>query len=204
MTTPKLGELISRDCALRISFFLFACSPPATPGYLTLTAIGRSFGSHGCRQISFPFKFAPQKIDADSELISDRKGNSEIIASRMRAPHPGCGPHFRITFKKPIHTFTSSSTVDKYHYVSHNTTCSTHHTSSESFGHRPPVAAWPSAAESNASAVLQGRRIQTSAVLQGRQSSPTQTAIHLPDSLINLCQQLSCSNPPETCRWRNS
>ena len=56
----------------------------ATPGLLTLTAIGRSFGSHGCRQISFPFKFAPQKIDADSELISDRKGNYEI-ASRMRS-----------------------------------------------------------------------------------------------------------------------
>jgi hypothetical protein len=60
---------------------------PATPSSTTpgLLLVGRSFGSHGCRQISFPFKFAPQKIDADSELISDRKGNSEIIASRMRA-----------------------------------------------------------------------------------------------------------------------
>jgi hypothetical protein len=35
---------------------------PATPGLLTLTAVGWSFGSHGCRQISFLFKFAPQKV----------------------------------------------------------------------------------------------------------------------------------------------
>jgi hypothetical protein len=32
LTTPKLGELISRDCALQISFFLFASGPLVSGG----------------------------------------------------------------------------------------------------------------------------------------------------------------------------
>jgi hypothetical protein len=75
----KQIEIMDRNGGGSMFIFRDGRVEAATPGLLTLTAIGRSFGSHGCRQISFPFKFAPQKIDADSELISDRKGNSEIM-----------------------------------------------------------------------------------------------------------------------------
>jgi hypothetical protein len=78
----------------------------------------------------FSVQICPSKSDADSELISDRKGNSEI-ASRMRAA-------FLHTFKNPSPLSLLASRVDKY-YVSHNPL----NTSLESFGHRPPIAAWP-------------------------------------------------------------
>ena len=88
----------------------------------------------------FSVQIYPSKSDADSELISDRKGNSEI-ASRMRAPHPMASrmrAAFSHTFKNPSPLSLLASRVDKY-YVSHNAL----NTSSESFGHRPPIAAWP-------------------------------------------------------------
>ena len=78
----------------------------------------------------FSVQICPSKSDADSELISDRNGNSEI-ASRMRST-------FSHTFKNPSPLSLLASRVDKY-YVSHNPL----NTSSESFGHRPPIAAWP-------------------------------------------------------------
>jgi hypothetical protein len=42
LTTPKLRELISRDCVLGISIFLFVCSPPVSEGLRTTIGFDRS------------------------------------------------------------------------------------------------------------------------------------------------------------------